>query len=146
MSNSGAQAHDTPETLVREALVLHRLPSTSQAYWQGRAGQGWGRLRAALGSKFQAVFDAVQRAMAQTPRCSSLVENVNSRLRTYFTLRRHIGGSYLDLLQFFLNHRRFMRSRSVQREDKSPREVMTGQEHPHWLTLLGLGPLQPLRS
>ena len=84
--------------------------------------------------------------MAQTPRCSSLVENVNSRLRTYFTLRRHIGGSYLDLLQFFLNHRRFMRSRSVQREDKSPREVMTGQEHPHWLTLLGLGPLQPLRT
>ena len=84
--------------------------------------------------------------MAQTPRCSSVVETVHSRLRTYFTLRRHIGGSYLDLLQFFLNHRRFMRSRSVQREAKSPREVMTGQEHPHWLTLLGLGPLQPLRS
>ena len=84
--------------------------------------------------------------MAQTPRCSSLVENVHSRLRTYFTLRRHIGGSYLDLLQFFLDHRRFMRSRSGQREAKSPREVMTGQEHPHWLTLLGLGPLQPLRS
>ena len=35
-----AQVHDTPETLVREALVLHRLPSTSQAYWQGRAGLG----------------------------------------------------------------------------------------------------------
>ena len=84
--------------------------------------------------------------MAQTPRCSSLVENVHSRLRTYFTLRRHIGGSYLDLLEFFLDHRRFMRSRSVQREAKSPREVMTGQEHPHWLTLLGLGPLQPLRT
>ena len=64
-----AQVHDTLETLVREALVLHRLPSTSQAYWQGRAGQGWGRLRAALGSKVQALFDAVQRAMAQTPRC-----------------------------------------------------------------------------
>ena len=135
-----AQAHDTPETLVREALVLHRLPSTSPAYWQG-----WGRLRAPLGSKFHAVFDAVQRAMAQTPRCSSLVENVNSRLRTYFTLRRHLGGSYLDLLQFFLNHRRFMRSRSVQRQGKSPREAMTGQDHSHWLMLLGLGALQPLR-
>jgi hypothetical protein len=135
-----AQTHDLPDSLVREVLVLHRSPSTSQSYWQG-----WGRLRAPLGSKFQAVFDAVQRAMEQTPRCSSLVENVNSRLRTYFTLRRHLGGSYLDLLQFFLNHRRFMRSRA-DRKGKSPRELMTGQEHPHWLTLLGLGPLQPLRA
>jgi len=32
--------------------------------------------------------------MAQTPRSSSLVENHNSRLRNYFTLRRHLGGSY----------------------------------------------------
>ncbi len=48
--------------------------------------------------------------MADTPRSSSLVENLNSRLRTYFTLRRHLGGAYLDLLRFFLNHRRFMRS------------------------------------
>jgi len=26
--------------------------------------------------------------------------------RPYFTLRRHLGNSYLDLLRFFLNHRR----------------------------------------
>jgi hypothetical protein len=75
-----------------------------------------------------------------------LVENLNSRLRTYFTLRRHLGNSYLDLLRFFLNHRRFMRSRRGERHGKSPREVMTGQGHPHWLTLLGLGPLQPQRA
>jgi hypothetical protein len=84
--------------------------------------------------------------MAETPRSSSLVENLNSRLRTYFTLRRHLGGSYLDLLQFFLNHRCFMRSRCAERTGKSPRELMTGQGHPHWLTLLGLGPLQPKQA
>jgi hypothetical protein len=140
---------------VREACVLHRLPSTSTTYWQG-----WNRLRAKLGDKFHKLFDAVSRArlakvpaakpleqpeegMAQTPRSSSLVENLNSRLRNYFTLRRHLGGSYLDLLRFFLNHRRFMRSRRAERNGKSPRELMTGQGHPHWLTLLGLGPLQP---
>jgi len=81
-----------------------------------------------------------------TPRSSSLVENLNSQLRTCFTLRRHLGGSYLDLLRFFLNHRRFMRSRRTERNGKSPRELMTGQGHPHWLTLLGLGPLQPQRA
>jgi hypothetical protein len=57
--------------------------------------------------------------MAQTPR-SSLVENLNSRLRTYFTLHRHLGNAYLDLLRFFLNHRRFMRSRCAERNGKSP--------------------------
>ena len=136
-----AHAHAIAEPLVREACLLHRLPSTSPAYWQG-----WNRLRAQIGGKFHVLFDAVSRAMTQTPRSSSLVENLNSRLRSYFTLRRHLGNSYLDLLRFFLNHRRSMRSRRAERQGKSPRELMTGQGHPHWLTLLGLGPLQPQRA
>ena len=136
-----AQAHAISEPLVRDACVLHRLPSTSSAYWQG-----WNRLRATMGGKFHGLFDAVSWAMADTPRRSSLVENLNSRLCSYFTLRRHLGGSYLDLLRFFLNHRRFLRSRHAERQGKSPRELMTGQGHSHWLTLLGLGPLQPQRA
>jgi hypothetical protein len=136
-----AHAHELPEHLVRAACVLHRKPSTSTAYWQG-----WNQLRAKIGAKFQAVFGSVERAMAQTPRASALVENLNSRLRNYFTLRRQLGGSYLDLLQFFLNHRCFLRSRVPERVGKSPAQLMTGQGHPHWLTLLGLGPLQPQRA
>jgi hypothetical protein len=136
-----ARAHAVSEPLVREACVLHRLPSTSPAYWQG-----WNRLRAQTGGKSHALFDAVSRAMVDTPRSSSLVENLNSRLRSYFTLRRHLGGSYLELLRFFLNHRRFLRSRHAERRGKSPRELMTGQGHAHWLTLLGLGELQPRRA
>ena len=135
-----ACAHAISEPLVREACVLHRLPTTSSAYWQG-----WNRLRAQIGGKFHILFGAVSRAMVDTPRSSSLVENLNSRLRTYFTLRRHLGGSYLDLLRFFLNHRRFLRSRRAERQGKSPREMMT-EGHPHWLTLLGLGPLQPQQA
>lgn len=78
------------EHLVREACLLNHLPITSPAYWQG-----WNRLRTQLGSKFHALVAAVNRVMADTPRSSALVENLNSRLRTYFTLRRHLGGSYL---------------------------------------------------
>ncbi len=136
-----ARALAIAEPLVREACVLHRVPTTSPAYWQG-----WNQLRAQTGGKFHTLFDAVSRAMADTPRSSALVENLNSRLRPYFTLRRHLGGAYLDLLRFFLNHRRFMRSRHTARQGKSPRELMTGQGHPHWLTLLGLGPLQLQRA
>jgi hypothetical protein len=136
-----AHAHAIAEPLVRDACLLHRLPGTSVAYWQG-----WNQLRTKLGDKFHRVFDAVSQAMVQTPRSSSLVENLNSRLRTYFTLRRHLGNSYLELLQFYLNHQCFMRSRCAKRQGKSPRAVMTGQNHPHWLTLLGLGPLQPQQA
>src|SRR3954471_20020874 len=75
-----ARAHAVPEPLVREACMLHRLPTTSPAYWQG-----WSGLRARMRGKFHALFGAVRRAMAGTPRSSSLVENLNSRLRTYFT-------------------------------------------------------------
>jgi len=86
-----ARVHDISDAVVREACVLHRLPSTSTAYWQG-----WNRLRAKLGGKFHAAFDAVSWALTETPRSSSLVENLNSRLRTYFTLRRRLGGSYRE--------------------------------------------------
>jgi hypothetical protein len=99
-----------------------------------------------MGAKFRAVFKAVSRTMARTPRSSSLVENLNARLRNYFTLRRHLANPYLDLLRFFLNHRRFMRSQLAERIGKSPRELMIGESHPHWLTLLGLGPLQNQRA
>jgi hypothetical protein len=46
--------------------------------------------------------------MERTPRNSSLVENLNSRLRNCLTLRRHLSGSraWLGLLKFFFIHRR----------------------------------------
>jgi hypothetical protein len=59
--------------------------------------------------------------MQHAPRSSSRVENLNSPLRNYFTLRRHLGNQYVDLLRYFLNHRRFVRSRWAKREGKGPR-------------------------
>ena len=37
------------------------------------------------------------------PRSSSMVGNLNSRLRRYVFLRRHLGDACLSLLQFFVN-------------------------------------------
>ena len=136
-----ARTLEISQSAVREACMLHRLAKTSTTYWQE-----WNRLRAKIGDKFRALLKAVSRIMARTPRSSSLVENLNSRLRNYFTLRRHLGRPYLDLLRFFLNHRRYMRSQLAERIGKSPRELMTGERHPHWLTLLDLGPLQTQRA
>ena len=73
----------------------------------------------------------------KTECASSLVENLNSRLRNYFFLRRHIGDDYLDLLGLFLNHHPYIRSDHPERVGKSPAELMTGQPHAHWLEMLG---------
>ena len=83
------------------------------------------------------VSAAVAELVSRTTRASSVIENFNSRLRGYFFLRRHLGSDYLALLQFFLNHRRFLRSERPERVGKSPVELLTGQAHPHGLEMLG---------
>ena len=127
-----AQRFDVPEYHVRAVCLLKRKPETSLAYWQRRE-----QLNRLLGWKFHGILEAVSDAMDETHRSSSMVENLNGRLRNYFFLRRHLGQGYLDLLRFFLNHRTFARSERPERRGKSPAELMTGKPHPHWLELLG---------
>ena len=127
-----AKRFDVPLFWVREVCLLQRKPVTGTAYWNR-----WNQLHHQLKNRFQQVHKAVMEAMAQTPRSSSMVENLNSRLRNYFFLRKQLGAPYLELLRFFLNHRTFMRSKRSERVGKSPVELMTGQPHPHWLELMG---------
>ena len=127
-----SQRLDTPLYWVRQMCLFFRKQPTSQAYWQV-----WEQLHQQLSWKFHPLYEAVKMAMKETPRASSLVENLNSRLRNYFFLRKQLGSSYLNLLQFFLNHRTFIRSECQERVGKSPAELMTGESHPHWLEMLG---------
>ena len=127
-----AEDFELPLSAVREVCLLHRKPTTSNAYWER-----WNQLHSRLSVKFYDVMQAVDKALKRTPRASSMVENLNSRLRNYFFLRRSLGDSYLSLLQFFCNHRCFLRSRVPERVGKSPKELLTGETHSHWLELLG---------
>lgn len=127
-----AQRFQVSDYWVRCICLFQRKPKTSPAYWQRRDD-----LFHQLGSKFYAVLEAVVNVMQSIHRSSSLVENLNGRLRNYFSLRRNLGQGYLNLLRFYLNHRTFGRSRRPEREGKSPAELMTGKPHAHWLELLG---------
>lgn len=111
---------------------LQGLPPSSPKRWQKHV-----ELQKELGGKFYWIESLVGEVLNKTVRANSLVENLNSRLRTYFTLRRELGNEYLDFLQFFLNHRRFMRSEYAERVGKSPTELLTGKKHKHWLEMLG---------
>jgi len=127
-----AHCFEMPLQKVRDVCLLHRKQSTSNAYWER-----WNQLHHELSGKFHQLMEALGEALKQTPRASSLVENLNSRLRNYFFLRKQLGPSYLNLLQFFLNHGCFMRSEVPERVGKSPKQLMTGRPHAHWLELLG---------
>lgn len=117
---------------VRSLYELQKVPFSSLLRWQQERA-----LRSQLGKRLYGIESSIKKILDETVRASSVVENLNSRLRNYFTLRRHLGKEYLWILQFFLNHRRFMRSEKPERVGKSPRELMTGQTHSHWLELLG---------
>lgn len=117
---------------IRQLFAVQTLPIDNPKRWHHDAP-----LRRILGARYFPLSQALDQLRRRTVRASSLVENLNSRLRSYFFLRRHLGNDYLTLLQFFLNHRRYLRSEHPERVDKSPAELLTGQSHPHWLELLG---------
>jgi hypothetical protein len=118
--------------LIRELFAVQTLELDNPRRWRRDAP-----LRAILGAHYYPLSQALDEVRRCTVRASSLVENFNSRLRSYFFLRRHLGNDYLALLQFFLNHRRYLRSECPERVGKSPAELLNGQSHPHWLELLG---------
>lgn len=127
-----AAEFQVPLATVRELLDLQALDPRRPRRWQQEAA-----LRQQLRDRFYHLEQALRDVAKQVVRASSVIENINSRLRSYFFLRRHLGPDYLALLQFFLNHRRFLRSEHAQRVGKSPAELLTGQRHPHWLEMLG---------
>jgi hypothetical protein len=118
--------------LIRRLFEIQALPMEQAIHWQQE-----NLLRQLLGSHFEPLQNAITQLTHDAIRASSVVENLNSRLRNYFFLRKQLGEDYLDLLRFFLNHRRFQRSEHPERVGKSPAEILTGKEHPHWLELLG---------
>ena len=127
-----AAAYAVPVAVVRELFAVQVLPLTSAKRWRRDAP-----LRRLLGARYFPLSQALEGVRQRVIRASSLTENFNSRLRSYFTLRRHLGNDYLALLQFYLNHRRYPRSERPERVGKSPAELLTGHSHPHWLELLG---------
>jgi hypothetical protein len=127
-----AAAWQVGEAMVRALLQTQQLPERDPRRWQREAQH-----RQQLGGRYHGLSAAVAELSGRVVRASSLVENVNSRLRNYFFLRRQLGPDYPELLRFYLNHRRFPRSAHEERVGKSPAELLSGQEHEHWLEMLG---------
>ena len=90
-----------------------------------------------IGSKYDEIEDEVLHILDTTHRCSSIIENFNSRLRPYLDTRKFISQKMLALIQFYLNHRPFPRSQHARLKHKSPAEALTGQPHKPWREMIG---------
>jgi hypothetical protein len=132
-----ARRWEVSTATAREAMKIQQMPERDSRRWQRDAEH-----RQQLGGRYHGLSEAIEELADRVVRASSLVENLNSRLRAYFFLRRQLGPSYLGLLRFFLNHRRLPRSDREERVGKSPAELLTGQEHEHWLVMLGYQPFR----
>ena len=120
-----------PVELARRLLRMSARDERDPRRWTEEAA-----VRKQLRGRFHLVQVAIDALAQETVRASSLVENLNSRLRGYFFLCRHLGADYLALLQFYLNHRRLERSDRPSCVGKTPAELLTGKPHPPWLEML----------
>ena len=101
-------------------------------------GEESSALEELIGEKYDEIEDAVLLILESTHRCSSMVENLNSRVRPYLDERQSVSQKTLGLIQFYLNHKPFMRSKHQRLVNKTAAEAMTGKSHQPWLEMLGL--------
>ena len=96
------------------------------------------RIERLLGNKRSDAENALNEAIHDTKRASSIVENLNSRIRVYMNIKKVVPKKFFVLLKVYLNTRKYRRSRVNERKRKSPLELMTGQEHPDFYEIIGL--------
>ena len=97
-------------------------------------------LESFLGQQYEEIEDSVLHILETTHRCSSMIENFNSRLRPYLDERKFMSKKSLGLIQFYLNHKPFMRSKHERLKGKTPAEALTGKDHKPWIEMLGFTP------
>ena len=80
-----SQRFNIPLYLVRQVCLLQEQNSQQTSYWATS-----NQLHHQIGSQFYLLTEAVEQAMKETPRASSLVENFNSRCPKLLFLKTNI--------------------------------------------------------
>ena len=95
------------------------------------------KLALMLREKYNEATDAFHKLLNRTKKASSLVENLNGRIRVFIEVKRVIPTRFFVLLKVYFNTRRYKRSRCKERIGKSPLELLTGSPQPSFLEALG---------
>jgi hypothetical protein len=90
-----------------------------------------------LGERYMEARGEFESLLNGTKKASSLVENLNGRIRVYIEVKRIIPPDFFILLKVYFNTRRYKRSRCKERIGKSPLELLTGTPQPQFLEAIG---------
>ena len=79
-------------------------------------------------------MEKVYKALGGIIQASSMVETINSIVRSYFNRSKNqINQAQLNLIRFYHNHRVY---KDGKRKGSSPMELLTGKKNDDWLELL----------
>ena len=94
------------------------------------------RLFQRLGNRILEARQTIDETIRMTFRASSMIENVNSRIRCYMNLKRNIPSKFLSLLRFYFNTRKANRPTNKSWAGTSALDRLTGHDNPSFLNLL----------
>ena len=77
---------------------------------------------------FETLEKAHNEIVATIKRASSLIENLNSRLRMYMDIKRNFSEGFCYLLQLSINLKKYRRTRVKSRKDRSPMDIMMNKD------------------
>ena len=126
------------EEALWDYALEHGYPPEAFILMYKMSGYGFGtpkyeaadrRVRRKLKKAYADCYLKVREILDGVKRASSLVENLNGRLRPYMNLKRMVPEKFLTLLKVYFNTKRYRRSRRAERVGKSPLELLTGQKH-----------------
>ncbi len=137
-----ANIFDVTKNDIWNLCELHRCQRFSDKYYQRSE-----KIRDVLGSKkYIILMGLIGQIIKSTTRSSSLVENLNSRIRPFCNLRKQMGENFSELLKFFINHNPLSCSRKKERQNKTPAEMLNKKSHPYWLEMLEFDRVLPIIS
>lgn len=136
--NEIAEKYHFDSTTFRKLYLLRRSRVNGCLY-----NKGWDSLYQLSGCSaedFIAMSDLMTDLVNNTKRASSLVENLNSRVRKTMSAKRMVPEKYFNLLQLYFNTKHYRRSAVPERIGKSPMQLLTGKDD-DFFDLLGIGPI-----
>ena len=94
------------------------------------------RLWRRFGNRLLEAREALEKMLLSTHRASSMIENLNGRLRCFMDLKREIPEQFLILVKVFFNTKKQMRSRHDEWKGTSALDRLTGKQTPEFLDIV----------